>query len=197
MTPAPASQIHHHLLQLSFLALSLCLFLIALPAQAVQQKYHWSPRPENLAGLDGIVTRCVISTELSYVQTICQNILRSAEQKIRAAGLKYATTGITWERNPVAPYRAAVTGAGMKSPLMLEYFVRGAGNPTGSSVVHTMASVIYGAAVERGSNGPPRSGRLMVWETAVSGNGDISKLVPALSGITTQRLDWLLGAFPK
>lgn len=185
----------HRISGLGLFLLALCLW--AVPAGAAQKSYHWSPRPENLKGLDGIVTRCVVSTDKNFVHDICRNLLNAAQRKVWAAGLKYGSAGITWERNPMQPYRAAVAGAGIAKPLMLEFFIRGTSARPVSGSVHVLASVGYRAAVEAGGNETPRSGRLLVWETAILGDGDTAKLVAALSGTITQRLDWLLGAFGK
>lgn len=171
--------------------------LAGAPAFAQQKSYHWSPRPENLAGLDGVATRCVVSTDKSYVQDLCWQLLGAAQQKVQAKGLKYASAGIAWERNPDQVYRKAVADARIAAPLMLEFFIRGAPGRSVSISVHVLASVEYRAAVEMGASANPRSGRLVVWETALTGNGPSKALVNTQAQVLTPRLDWLLGAFPK
>ena len=166
-------------------ALPVLAVLVGAPAFAQQKSYHWSPRPENLAGLDGVVTRCVVSTDKTYVQDLCWQLLGAAQQKVQAKGLKYASVGITWERNPDQIYRKAVADAGIAAPLMLEFFIRGAPGRSVSISVHVLGSVEYRAAVEMGASANPRSGRLVVWETALTGNGPSKALVNTQAQVLT------------
>ena len=155
----------------------------------------WKPDPKNLVGLDGVGIRCVVSSDRKFVHQMCRILIEAAVEKAAQKKLKAASAGISWQRNPDDTYRSAVAAQGMQKPLMLEFFIRGTDGDPVSGAIHILASVEYQAAVERGGDPEPRSGRLVIWENAGTGSGPVKQLGAALGAHMAKKLDLLFEAF--
>lgn len=148
----------------------------------------------NLGGIDGIVTRCVVSSDKRFVSDMCDALAGAAAEQGRSAGLDTAATPITWERAPDDAYRNSVVQAGFGEPLLIEFFVRGTdGNPAAASI-HVLASVLYDGAIEVDGGGVARSGRLVIWEEAGTSSGPPNQLAAALSAFVAGKMDPLFKA---
>lgn len=178
------------------------LFLLAFGSMALGlanqslagTKTDWKPEPANLAGLDGVGIRCVVSSDRKFVHQMCKTLIEAAEKKAAAKGLKSASVGISWERNPDDAYRSAIAAAEISSPMLLEFFIRGTDGDPVSGAVHMLASVEFKAAIEQGADNPqPRSGRLVIWENAATASGESNKLAGVLASHMAKKLDLLFG----
>ena len=176
---------------------TICLMAVLSPglSSAIAAESDWKPEPRNLAGLDGIGIRCVVSSDRKFVHQMCDILIEAAVEKAAQKKLKAASAGISWQRNPDDAYRSAVASQGMQKPLMLEFFIRGTDGDPVSGAIHILASVEYQAAVERGGDPEPRSGRLVIWENAGTGSGPVKQLGAALGAHMANKLDLLFGAF--
>jgi hypothetical protein len=178
----------------------LVLALLALPflsVQALAAGEDREPLPENLAGLDGVGLRCIVSTDRAFVQKMCELLIAAGIEKAANKGLKTANAGITWERNTDDAYRAAIDAAKINRPLLLEIFIRGTDGEPVSGSIHILASVEYVAAIEQNGESEPRSGRLLVWESAGTASGPAKQLPDALAAHMSKKLDLLFAAFRK
>lgn len=182
-------------LKLSFLVILFMAFFATGKVANAESGTDWDPAPENLVGLDGVGIRCVVSSDRKFVHQMCKTLIDASTKLAESKGLKVANVGISWERNPDEAYRAAVKAADIKLPLLLEIFIRGTDGNQVSGSVHILASVEYAAAVEKGGEPTPRSGRLVVWESAGTGSGPAKDIAPALAGHMAKKLDRLFNAF--
>jgi len=180
---------------LRLLLVWLVVILSSVGAMAANQ--DWKPRPENLTGIDGVGIRCIVSSDREFVHKMCKTLIEAGMEKASAAGIKAASSGITWERNPDEAHLAATRSAEIDNPLLLEFFIRGTDGDPVSGAIHILASVEYSGAIEQGSDQPPRAGRLLIWENAGTASGPV-KLVPdALAAHMAKKLDLLFEEFGK
>jgi len=159
-----------------------------------ETKTDWKPEPANLVGLDGVGIRCVVSSDRKFVHQMCKTLIKAASEKAAAKGLKSASVGINWERNPDDAYTSAIAAAEISSPMLLEFFIRGTDGSPVSGAIHILASVEYKAAIEEGADSSqPRKGRLVIWENAGTASGEANKLASVLANHMAKKLDLLFG----
>ncbi|MGE0844794.1 MAG: hypothetical protein AB7L41_00900 [Flavobacteriaceae bacterium] len=172
--------------------LATLIFALPLAATAAEEPDEATLR-RNFAGLDGVAARCVVSTKEKYAERICEMIAAKLTEALEGEDVPVVYSGVS---SPDEHARQ-VAEAKMASPLELEFHVRGTSGGNVGSTAMIQASVAYDSAVEVGSAGPGRSGRLLLWQEAVVAEGPRAKMAPGIGGYMQAKLGDFLERFVK
>ncbi len=151
---------------------------------------------KNLAGLDSIAARCIISTNRKFTADICETLAENAKNLASVNGIEYSFSGAEVDgKEQLVP-----AGDLQSNPLYVDFNIRGtAGNSVGASIRIT-AYTYYQQAIEKSDNGAtnhPRSGKLVLWEKEAVANGPSKRIGKALSAHMTKKLKVLIQLFAQ
>ena len=153
--------------------------------------------PANLQGFDGLLTRCVISTDRKYAGKMCDRLVAAAQNEAKTNAISHHHAGTDdWDSGMVGP--TAPADSEFKNPLWLTFFIRGTGGDVPGALARASFHVPYAAAVEKGDDaGAPREGQLVIWEESIIGSGPAKQLGPAVADAVAKKMSPVFAALAK
>jgi len=153
--------------------------------------------PANLQGFDGILTRCVISTDREYAGRMCDRLIAAAEKEAKTNSISHQHAGTeNWNSGMVSP--TMPQGSQFKTTLWLTFFVRGTGGKVPGALARASFHMPFAAAVEQGdTGGTPREGQLVIWEESIIGSGPAKQLGPAVADAVAKKMAPVFTALAK
>lgn len=157
-----------------------CLFVTAIPAHA---ETDWKAV---MAGVDGVVVYCELTTREGYAADVCDGITDAVEKSFDGSGLALVNTGTAYtgtaaEEGEASDPAALKQADGIERPLLLRILVKGTSNKNPAVYAGLRAAIAYDAAIEQGSVAEGVAGELVLGEVDVVGDGPRKKLV---AGVT-------------
>lgn len=163
---------------------------------------------QNFAGLDGMTTRCIISTKRKYARRMCEILVENAENFARTSNVALAHKGTKFtgegedKLQQMQAREVAEPGNSNTKLLNVEFFIRGTEGRTVGAVVRIVAFVDYDRAMEKPDNeranpSYPRSGRLVLWEEEAVASGPANRIGGALAAHMAKKLKLLIELFAQ
>ena len=162
--------------------------VLAAPAFALEP-VDWR---KNFAGLNGIVARCILSTDRNYAKRICEQLASRTGKLAEVAGVSFDYRGqYGTEDKDRAPASKTIS-----APLYADYYVRGTGGQTAGASIRISVYAYYRNAVEQGqAQGAPRTGRLVMWEESLVSSGPARQLPPVMAKVMARKFRALVTLF--
>lgn len=137
-----------------------------------------------MAGVDGVIVYCELTTREGYAADICGGIAGAVEQSFEGSGLVLVNTGTVHTGSAAKDGddpAALKTAEGMERPLLLRILIKGTSNKNPAVYAGLRVAMPYSAAVEQGSDAPGVAGELVLAEVDVVADGTRKQLI---AGIT-------------
>lgn len=160
---------------LRLLPIALSALTMMLPAHA-QEKTPWQT---TFPGLEGIAARCIITTDRKYARDICDGVIESMTQSVKAHNIPFDFTGAVIRLHQKSRKAAEDHGqipplqsSKLAKPLLMDLLIKGTSNRTASASIRVTVYLDYKQAVEKGDGAAiPRKGKLVMWRADLTGSG--------------------------